>query len=119
MHRLKVVSQGIHCRQDENLKCLFRRSHNIPNYRNNGVSIFYQLLEIGKKYSRFWQHYKSYIKSFPILRYSKKNQWSKKSRHTKLQKKSFLHLTELQFTRIRLQTHRSLALLLFYTLFDA
>ena len=41
-----------------------------------------------QKHSKFWQHYKSYIKSFPILRYSK-NQWSKKSRHTKIQKKTF------------------------------
>ena len=49
--------------------------------KNNGMSIFYQLLEIGKKYSRFWQHYKSYIKSFPILRYSKKPMEQKIEEH--------------------------------------
>ena len=53
------------------------------------MSIFYQLLEIGKKYSRFWQHYKSYIKSFPILRYSKKPMEQKIEAHKTTEKKFF------------------------------
>ena len=41
-----------------------------------------------QKYSEFWQHYKSYIKSFPILRYSKKTNGAK-NRGIQTTEKSF------------------------------